>query len=80
MVNENFKTEVTVRRSAFLRNYGGYGGAMSLYDSNVTVQGCTFDSNEVRVRGCSPKLVWNSQKPAEPVPCFIYFYLCEPVK
>jgi hypothetical protein len=48
-VNENFKTEVSVSNSVFVRNYGGYGGAMSLYDSNVTVTNCSFDSNEVSV-------------------------------
>jgi hypothetical protein len=47
-VNENFKTEVSVSNSTFVRNFGGYGGAMSLYDSNVMLQNCSYASNEVR--------------------------------
>jgi hypothetical protein len=59
LVVENFQTQVTVSSSVFEGNYGLYGGAMSLYDSDVTVQNCSFYSNEVRqLRRNINKQVW----------------------
>lgn len=57
MYDENFYSEVTVDSCRFERNVGGYGGAMSLYDSSVVVTNCTFDSNEVGHRNGSSRRV-----------------------
>lgn len=45
--NENFGSDVIVRNSSFHLNFGQYGGALSVYDSNMIVEDCNLTSNWV---------------------------------
>lgn len=55
-MNENFESDVIVNSTVFEGNWGVYGGALSLYDSNILVTNCAFTNNTVRQRQASGEL------------------------
>lgn len=52
-MEENYGSSMSVISSIFQSNYSPYGGAMSLYDSDIRVDNCSFADNWVSQKSVS---------------------------